>query len=179
MGFSHSWYRPQVLAPELFRAAVEDFRKMLPIFKRMGIALVDPQSRKAKPALTPHLVHFNGKPGVEDFFIEAMFTDRMTPSGKCFAFCKTREQPYDFAVMCALLIFEHHLRETIKICSDGDLSHWIPAINAVQEHLGYKEDWAWIVEESKGLTDKFLISVQEKPCLKSENPTATDGAASS
>jgi len=181
MGFSHYWYRPQILDGDKFKAATEDFRKMLPVFKKMGIILIDTYERRSKPALTAHLIHFNGKPGVEDFFIEAMFTDRRSSSGKYFAFCKTGHQPYDFAVMCALLIFKHHFGEPFKVSSDGRLPLWTPAINAVREHLGYTEWWDWKEEEeeSEGFVDRFLITVKEQPCLKSESPIETDGEPSS
>lgn len=61
--------------------------------------------------------------------------------GLWFAFCKTAYKPYDFAVNCALIIFKQHLKDAIKVRSDGEISDWADAKEFCQKLLSYGKDF--------------------------------------
>lgn len=57
--------------------------------------------------------------------------------GLMFEFCKTAYKPYDLAVNVCLIIAKHHLRNDIKVNSDGETENWIEGMQLCQHFLGY------------------------------------------
>lgn len=57
--------------------------------------------------------------------------------GLQFECCKTAFRPYDIAVTAFLLIAKHHLRDKIRVSTDGDFDGWADAIALCYAHLGY------------------------------------------
>ena len=49
-----------------------------------------------------------------------------------FNFCKTARKPYDLMVCAVLFLAKYHLKDKIKISSDGDMEDWKPAIEFVE-----------------------------------------------
>ena len=64
-----------------------------------------------------------------------------------FDFCKTAYKPYDLAVICALIIAKHHLKEQIRISSDGTLEQWKDGIVLCEKVLGYGVGFAFHEED--------------------------------
>jgi len=54
-----------------------------------------------------------------------------------FNFTKTAFRPYDLAVNVFLIIAKHHMSNSIKVSSDGELQHWMDAAKICQNALGY------------------------------------------
>lgn len=59
---------------------------------------------------------------------------------KRFGFCKTAYRPYDFAVICFLVIAKHYLGENIIVRTDGTNSQW-DCFDFLQEKLGYGKEY--------------------------------------
>ena len=59
MGYSHRFERKQKLPKHKFAKVVEDFRKLMPIFKDLGIKLADGEG-KDDPVVTEEEIWFNG-----------------------------------------------------------------------------------------------------------------------
>lgn len=59
MGYTHYWYRPEVIAPETFRAIVVDTQKVLAEIEGYEIPLAGPMGT-GRPELTAELIGFNG-----------------------------------------------------------------------------------------------------------------------
>lgn len=58
MGYTHYWYRPKTISPQIFAAIVDDFSKLMPLFNVMcplkgGLGVGEPE-------LTPEMICFNG-----------------------------------------------------------------------------------------------------------------------
>lgn len=56
-------------------------------------------------------------------------------------FCKTAFRPYDLAVTAFLIIAKHHLKNNIRVSSDGEDTHWFDAKILCQMELGYGMDY--------------------------------------
>jgi len=63
--------------------------------------------------------------------------EKDTKNKKHFSFCKTAFRPYDLAVNVFLIIAKHHMGNSIKVKSDGELQHWMDAAKICQNALGY------------------------------------------
>lgn len=61
--------------------------------------------------------------------------------GFLFNCTKTAFRPYDLAVTTFLVIAKKHLKDTIKVRSDGELPHWLDAMRICQNGLGYGMDF--------------------------------------
>lgn len=70
---------------------------------------------------------------------------RPTPGG-CFRFCKTAYKPYDLAVCVFLVITKHHLRDSLRVYSDGTQHHFRDAMQLCDTHLRYGESFLLDVE---------------------------------
>ena len=82
--------------------------------------------------------------------------ESLDDAGRVFYFCKTAYKPYDFAVVALLVIAKHHLKDDIKVSSDGTDNDWADVKLFVQHHLGYGLEYS--IGEG-GLTKKA-------PCIK-------------
>jgi hypothetical protein len=60
---------------------------------------------------------------------------------KIFECTKTAYKPYDLAVNVVLIIAKKHLKNHIKIRSDGDIENWEEGMQLCQHFLGYGEDF--------------------------------------
>ena len=70
-------------------------------------------------------------------------------TGLCFDFCKTAFKPYDLAVITFLIIAKHHLKDNLKVSSDGEDEHWFDGKMFCQQALGYGMEYAVIKCELK------------------------------
>jgi hypothetical protein len=128
MGYTHYWYKPEKLSPELWKKFTDDFKTILPHFE----ILLD----------NDEIIFFNGvgEYSHETFCLERIdseFERRLNKDESLsFSFCKTARKPYDIAVCCALIIGAKHL--PIRVESDGD-EEWEDAKMLCQETLGYGE----------------------------------------
>lgn len=62
-------------------------------------------------------------------------------TGKLFQFTKTAYKPYDLAVNICLIIAKHHLKDQIKVSSDGEMVNWEEGMQLCQHFLGYGVDF--------------------------------------
>lgn len=87
----------------------------------------------------------------ESFHFPRVLTDipawKRLEGGKYFACTKTAYKPYDLLVTAALLIADHHLKDAIRVSSDGDAAQWADTRALCQEILGYGQDFAFKEEE--------------------------------
>ncbi len=160
MGYSHAWYRAEREFPATqFKKAVEDFTKLLPHFKKMGITLAGGEG-EGKPAITPKEIIFNGKgnEGYETFYMPRLDEEARRCRNGFFCYTKTSQMPYDLAVTSALLILKHHMKDNLKVGSDGSIEEWNEAVQLVKKVLGYTEEWSFLTEKKDGVTDTYLVS---------------------
>lgn len=59
MGYTHYWYRPKEIPEDKFRVIVVDFKKLLPLFRRLGIKLAGGLGT-GRPKVNDQEVVFNG-----------------------------------------------------------------------------------------------------------------------
>jgi len=57
--------------------------------------------------------------------------------GKYFQFCKTAFRPYDLAVIAALIVVKHYLKDKITVSSDGEIEHWMDGMLLCEQILGF------------------------------------------
>lgn len=57
--------------------------------------------------------------------------------GLFFYCCKTAFRPYDLAVTAFLIIAKHHLKDDLKVRSDGEDENWVEAKQVCEAFLGY------------------------------------------
>jgi hypothetical protein len=80
----------------------------------------------------------NGSCSYETFRLRRSCTDvRRISQRRYFDWCKTGFRPYDLAVQCVLLIAKHHLRDRIRVTTDGTDFHWNDARLLCYSHLQY------------------------------------------
>jgi len=135
MGYTHYWYHAdKIKSAAKWALVANDCRRILP---KLGIPLANWEGTEGtKPVVTQGEIAFNGvRPQSHETF-------SIGPNvARDFSFCKTAQKPYDLAVTCCLVIAKHHLPE-LDVHSDGDISEWEPAIQAVKEHLGYTPNFS-------------------------------------
>lgn len=132
MGYTHYFTVEKSFTKEAFKAASKDCaviceKLYVPLFGSDG---------DGSPIFNAHEISFNGDASCDDECEPFVFDDEQ--SG--FAFCKTRQKPYDIAVMCCLLVLKKHLGDSLKLGSDGDDECWAPAHKAMETVLGYDVD---------------------------------------
>jgi hypothetical protein len=146
VGYTHHWYRKQVLDRAAFAAAGTDLRKVVEALKKNGLRFGRWNSDKEiDPEITSNLIRLNGigAAGVEEFEVPQVFQApfRIGDDGRIHAHCKTEHMPYDIAVTAALIILKHHLGDEIHIYSDGELIDWLKGKQLCAEVLQYSDDF--------------------------------------
>lgn len=161
MTYTQYFYRQTDISEDDFKRIAEDFRKLIPVLKDMGIKLGN-QIGKEEPVITNELIAFNGSQNCGhpkgyyqiggkkrrchgDCSYETLFFPRvlvppkfLRPNGnKYYCFCKTGRKPYDLAVQVFLIISKQVLNDQIRVSSDGDSKDWEEARRLCQKHLGY------------------------------------------
>lgn len=144
MGYTHYWYRKEILPQDIFTKAVEDCRK---VCEAIGIPLAG-WDGSDKAVFTGTKIVFNGCgefDSHESFVVPRTFAANFKhadKNGRLFACCKTAHKPYDLAVMCCLIVMNIAFgTDVFTVCSDGADASWKPACAACQRHLGYGGDW--------------------------------------
>lgn len=59
MGYTHNWYRPQIIAPATFQALTKDFQEILPALEAAGSPIANARRREAAE-LSSETIQFNG-----------------------------------------------------------------------------------------------------------------------
>ncbi len=59
MGYTHNWYRPQIISSSTFNALAEDFQKVLPALETAGSPIANAYGLE-EPEFTPEYIRFNG-----------------------------------------------------------------------------------------------------------------------
>lgn len=59
MGYSHNWYRPQVISASTFNAITEDFQKIVPALEAAGSPIANAYGLE-EPEFTAESIRFNG-----------------------------------------------------------------------------------------------------------------------
>ena len=59
MGYTHNWYRPQVISASTFNAIAEDFQKIVPALEAAGSPIANAYGLE-EPEFTPESIRFNG-----------------------------------------------------------------------------------------------------------------------
>jgi len=151
MGYTHYYYRPEVLDEKKFNLVIEDFRKVLPKISLSGVKLAGGDGRGVM-TVSNEAIWLNGvaEGAHETFYLPLHYEkpswhDQLRVDGKeeklAFQFCKTAQKPYDIAVTCGLVIFKHHFGDAVRVHSDGDLSDWAAAILLCESVLRYGKDF--------------------------------------
>jgi hypothetical protein len=142
MGYTQYWYRKLEYKPKTFEKFVEDCKKII-VLARWKYMLAD-ACGEDEPVVTSELIRFNGDFGTnhEPFVFPRVMKKRdyrVTNSDGTLEFmcAKTREQPYDAAVVACLIAAKRHFKNSIIIRSDGGLEkEWLKGIALAQEALG-------------------------------------------
>lgn len=134
MGWTHYWERPTELQEQAFSRAVLDLQTLAGVCPN-GVSGFD---GTGEPVFEADHVVFNGQSpkACEPFEISRVEFDRRGRD-TVFSYCKTERLPYDIMVQGALIVFRHHLGQSIRVTSDGDDAVWQPAREFVQNALGY------------------------------------------
>lgn len=145
MGYTHYWYRPKKLNPDIFKAAMVEVREALDCYEK----ILGGWDGKGVPYETgDYFVRFNGigDDAHETFYVHRAFKKAyksQTPmdNGLWFAFCKTAAKPYDMPVMICLIIFNHWFGDNFHVWSDGDMGDWKPAMAWCHKKFGYGKEF--------------------------------------
>ena len=152
MGYTHYFYRKPKLNPNRFAKVVEDFKIAINLIRDKGIDICG-WNGSGDPILNDLEIRFNGMADQshETFILllnykkpdyqKADFFEPGKSKGLAFQFCKTAQKPYDLAVMTALVIAKHHLKDQIHISSDGEDGDWAAARDLCQLVFGYGADF--------------------------------------
>lgn len=131
MGYTHYWYREVEISKEEFERIVEDVMKLEPAWKSKGVKVIVDNDMfyidgSCETFVFPQII-----PGSVKEFYGTM------RDGKIFQFCKTNHGTYDVFVQSALIIAKFHLKDKIRVLSDGDDPEWDNARDLVSAYLGY------------------------------------------
>jgi len=144
MGYTHYWYKQSRIQKSVMQKIASDFKKVLPEFK--DLLCFEFNEPNKKPVITNALIRFNGKgkDGHETLYFEQVVDLNQHFShdnGLIFGFCKTARKPYDIAVTTFLIIAAKHLKDGIRVTSDGNESEWQEAKDLCQKTLGYGNEF--------------------------------------
>ena len=103
-----------------------------PVFYRTHIS--GPAGR-GEPVMTPTKVAFNGNASLEEDGEPFIITLRDLKASNPFASCKTRAEPYDLLVICALVRLVHYFPD-VRISSDGEEKTLQMAVRICREVFG-------------------------------------------
>ena len=92
-------------------------------------------SGRGEPVITPTKVAFNGNASLEEDCEPFIITPRDLKAPNPFASCKTRMEPYDLLVICALVRLVHYFPD-VRIFSDGEESAIQMAVQICREVFG-------------------------------------------
>ena len=59
MGYTHNWYRPQVISPSTFNSISKDFQQVLPMLEAAGSPIANAYGLE-EPEFTAETIRFNG-----------------------------------------------------------------------------------------------------------------------
>ncbi len=136
MGYTH-YHKHQETSDSKWKKITKDFKKFLNRNPSQQALIQREYDDNGPPEITDEAIMFNG---IEDAGHETLALYKCGSGG--FAFCKTANKPYDFAVMVALLLYKHHSPKTLQLSSDGDATDWQPAYDLVKSLFGYElPDW--------------------------------------
>jgi hypothetical protein len=147
MGYTHYYYRTESLDENIFKEASFDCKEICNLIKdEKNINIQYDFDNNKKPVFTKSQVRFNGidEDGHETFHISPIYKSsykQTNNQGLLFQFCKTARKPYDFNVMCCLIIYKHHFGNEFLVYSDGEMKDWKPAIDFCQKYLNYGQDF--------------------------------------
>lgn len=83
-------------------------------------------------------VNSAGDGSFEPFLIKQSLGKKTEPNNDfVLEYCRTNYRPYDLAVQCCLIIFNHYHGDQFIVRSDGCEDHWYEASNDCQAVLGY------------------------------------------
>lgn len=148
MGYTHYWYRKQLLDEKKFNEFAKACEAILTHCQNeLGITLGDAMGER-EPVVNPKIVAFNGT--FDKGHESAMFKQELTQGqdyisenerGLCFEFCKTAYKPYDVAVTACLIAANHIFgEENFTISSDGGEEGFQEGRELCQQLLGYGLD---------------------------------------
>jgi hypothetical protein len=105
-------------------------------------------------------IKINGKQDLadEDFVLREHFTENM--SEDFWGFCKTARKPYDKAVVACLAILKYHLKDGIKVLSDGRGEDWSGGVQLARRVL------------NKAITNPIDTSIKYLSLRKKERKVA-------
>ena len=129
MGYTHYFHQHKQPTEEQWQAICADFSKCLEVFTK-GIPIQEEWDDPAPPRVDYRCIRFNG---VQPNNHETMHLNRY---GHGFQFCKTARKPYDFAVMCLLLLVHHYASDCWEVDSDGGFMEWECARAWLTDFLG-------------------------------------------
>lgn len=141
MGYTHYWYRPPEMDPEIFSAWSSDVRKIVMAARQGGLVIVDGVGENPDPSITAEEVYLNGEPAYETFNIDRVDNGGRAAKDEAFGFCKTGRQPYDIVVVAALIALKARFGEAVKVSSDGDRQEWEAGIALADKVLGTGDSW--------------------------------------
>jgi len=143
MGYTHYWKQDgSPKSAETFNRIGKDFTKVFPFIKAQ-VGIESGFADKDKPPVEEYCIWLNGEgKGAEDFYFPLYnYTD--------LDFCKTRQLPYDLAVVVALSIAKVHLGHDIHIGTDGEDRDWRRGIELCSNILGHEYDHLDITDRGK------------------------------
>ncbi|QQZ64549.1 hypothetical protein JI735_34510 (plasmid) [Paenibacillus sonchi] len=140
MGYTHYWYRKQIIEEATFKRIKTDFQKLIPALSAAGVGLANGLG-EGDPIITDQRLTFNGREAesYETFAFPQVLTlaawEQPNDGGYYFQFCKTAERPYDLAVMAFLIVAKYHMQQGIRVESDGNVDDWAAARELCRDQL--------------------------------------------
>ena len=136
MGWTHYWKREVEIPAAEFKKASVDCKKVIEL---LDVSIAGEEG-SGPPVYTDEEVIFNGIVGAD---CEPFVFRRVQPPrpGRDIVrgYCKTEHLPYDLAVQCCLVVFNHHFGDLIEISTDGSEENWQEAFDICKKECGCQE----------------------------------------
>lgn len=136
MGWTHYWERQVELPADEFKKALADCKKVIGL---LDISLAGTEGN-GQPVFTDEEVVFNGIEGAKcEPFVFRRTQPPRPERDVVFEYCKTEHLPYDLAVQCCLVVFNHYFKELIEISTDGSGDDWQEAFDICRKEFDYQK----------------------------------------
>lgn len=148
MSYNEFWYRPLKIEEDVYRAIDADVEKMNHVWKEKQIKVKRLTSLESNFEGEIHVTEGIIVEGAKETFVFPKVIPEFfkkvyvcMKDGRMFQFVSTGRGRYNLAVQAILIIAKHHLKEQLLVTSNGEQYEWGYAMELVQKHLGYGEDF--------------------------------------
>lgn len=137
MGYTHYWNQTRDFSKTEWNEVTQNVCAIVCEAVERGVPIGNgfgEKMPKGAPETGEYHVAFNG---IGEDRCETFWLDKLLPEGvsKAFNFCKTRNRPYDIAVVACLCYLESAFPDHISVGSDGGLDDWEDGLEIARKAL--------------------------------------------